>query len=425
MSSKDFGLGPKWWQKPGNKLQKCAEWKSDWCDPTETDGCCAIIACTYCLELEPYGGAIQYGTADFVTEGWEGTVGVYSFFGYWEKNYEGICEFVVLFNGVEVYRESCEGGQSCRDSSDETGVVIDYEDYTLRWIRHEPLPLHYVKEDETNCTVHFCDDCECSCECLCVTITEGYTLEVVKGEICNVSYPCDGPIWEGIVGDYDLSIALGRDEYGRCIITTSVNGVDQGAVLAPGCGDMAATITLEDGTTIDVICKKCDCGETQPPCCNRPLPKNCLTGVASTDPNALPLTLSVDLTATSSYGAYDCFNGSGTLTFLTPLDSGGLCCWEGRISGSCVNCNGETYNWYVDMVVCCSSSEEGWTVTAIPSLPCVLDGRESVTVPTSCDPVLLSGCYEPIVGCVTACTDTMPPTPGPTYAMCFEIYETP
>lgn len=268
MSSKDFGLGPKWWQKPGNKLQKCSERKSNWCDPTETDGCCAIIACTYCLELEPYGGAIQYGTADFVTEGWEGTVGGNSFFGFWEKDYEGICEFVVLFNGVEVYRESCEGGQSCRDSSDETVVVIDYEDYTLRWIRHEPLPLQYVKEDETNCTVHFCDDCECSCECLCVVIKDSYGVVISRGEICNISYPCGGPIWEGVVGYYDLSIALGRNEYGQCIITATVDGVEQAAVLAPGCGDMAATIELEDGTIIEVRCKKCSCDAGAWPCCD-------------------------------------------------------------------------------------------------------------------------------------------------------------
>ena len=164
----------------------------------------------------------------------------------------------------------------------------------------------------------------------------------------------------------------------------------------------------------------CCCGTTI--CCGRALPLDCFTGDASTDPDALPLTLTVDLTATPSYGAFTCFNGSGTLTFETPL-TGGVCCWEGRISGTCTNCNGETYNWYIDMTVCCSV--DGWVVSAIPSLPCVLDGREVVVSPTTCDPVSLSGCYEPIVGCVTSCIFEMPPVAGPSYTVCFEIYETP
>ena len=266
MSSKDFGLGPKWWQRRGNKLQKCAERKSEWCDPTETDGCCAVIACTYCLELEAYGGGIKYGTADFATEGWEGTVNGNSFFGYWEKNYDGICEFIVVFNGAEVYRESCEGGQSCRDSSDETEVVVDYEDYTLRWIKHEPLPLPYIDDPDSGCKTWFCGVCECSCNCLCVTITEPNST-VTTGEICNSAYECQGPRWEGTIGYYDLALTLARDSYGNCILESMVNGEAQDAVAVTGCKDMTATITLYDGTTIVVACKICACEEAVSLCC--------------------------------------------------------------------------------------------------------------------------------------------------------------
>ena len=415
-------LGPNFWRHPTHGLKKCSERTRDTCD--DHLDCCAVTACTYCLELEIYGEAIQYGTADQSGNHWTGTVAGHYFDAYWDRNYTtDECEFVVELDSVEVYRNDCYGGQSCRDSSDEVGVTVGYDEATLRWIKHEPLPLPHITDPDTGCKTWFCGECECSCECVCVTITEPDTT-IRQGELCNVAYGCEGPRWEGQIGPFDLALALGRDSYGNCVLESSVDGEEQAAVAVTGCKDMSALITLYDGTIIQVACKICSCVQQQPPCCNRELPLDCLTGDASTDPGALPLTLTVDLTATPSYGAYDCFNGSGTLTFKTPL-TGGVCCWEGRISGTCVNCNGETYNWYVDMTVCCSSSAEGWTITAIPSLPCVLDARESVTVPTSCDPVLLSGCYEPIVGCVTACILEMPPTAGPTYTMCFDIYELP
>ena len=176
---------------------------------------------------------------------------------------------------------------------------------------------------------------------------------------------------------------------------------------------------------------ECGCGCGSEICCNRCLPLNCFTG-EPVDPlvcqNALPLTLQVVLSATPSFGDSTCFNGSGALTFLTPLTPGGVCCWQGRISGSCTDCNGNTFNWYVDLTVCCGGEEVSWGVSASVGAPCVMGdmGADSVVVPASCDPVLLQGCFaEQIVGCVVACFDTMPPTPGPTYDLCFEIFETP
>lgn len=281
MSSRDFGLGPKWWQQPDNKLQKCSERFTEWCDPTETDGCCAIIPCMYCLELEIYGEETQRGDTEFGMIGWEGSVGGGSFFGFWEVGYEsGKCEFVVQWNGEEVYRKSCDDGQSCRDSSDEASVEVDYQDATLRWNKHEYLPLPYVRDEESECTVHYCDDCECTCEELCVAVSEvlpfgeGYDdfNDTYGGEISNVSYPCLPPVWQGIVGNFDLSLALGSDSYGHCIITPTVNGQEQAEIIAPGCTDLSATITLEDGSTISVSCKKCSCGTTIGDCiCGRPL----------------------------------------------------------------------------------------------------------------------------------------------------------
>jgi hypothetical protein len=71
-------------------------------------------------------------------------------------------------------------------------------------------------------------------------------------------------LWEGTVGDYELSLALGQDVYGECIITPTVNGVELDSVAADGCGAMSATITLADGTTIAVRCKVCSCDEDVP-----------------------------------------------------------------------------------------------------------------------------------------------------------------
>ena len=168
--------------------------------------------------------------------------------------------------------------------------------------------------------------------------------------------------------------------------------------------------------------KCCRCGYV---CCGRCLPLNCFTGEVIVGDNCLPLTLTVDLTATPSFGGSTCFDGSGTLTFATAL-TGGTCSWEGRIEGDCIDCNGNSFHWIVDMVVGCG--DDGWGVSASVGAPCVMGemGSDAAIVPATCDPVLFEGCFEAeIVGCVVACLDTMPPTPGPIYTLCFSIYETP
>jgi len=268
MSSKDFGLGPKWWQQPGNKLKKCSERFSEWCDPTETDGCCAVIPCAYCLELDVYGQGTQYGTADFSTMGWSGSVGGGTFFGFWEVGYEsGKCEFVVQWNGEEVYRKSCDDGQSCRDSSDEAAVVVDYEDATLRWIKHEYRPLEYVKDPDTDCTIHFCGECECTCECLCLLLVEPDGTQY-REEFCDSAYDvCFAPVWEGVIGYQNVRLTLARDSYtGQCVILATVNGEDYEPIPVGNCTALSGVITLPDYSELSFSCKKCSCsvGETFP-----------------------------------------------------------------------------------------------------------------------------------------------------------------
>lgn len=417
-------MGPEFWKldKP-SKLKKCSEFVSPACDTVPTDGCCAVIPCSYCLTWVPYGADTEYGTAEFDTDGWYGNINDVLFHGYWEVGYEtGVCEFVVVLNDVEIYRNDCYGGQSCRDSSDSAEATIGYDTGTLTWTKILHRPLEYVVDPDTHCRKHFCGSCECSCECLCVTITE-YNGPTTTGEICDVSYDCDGPVWEGTVGDYVLSLALGRDVYDECIITATVDGIEQPSVSVSGCNSMSGTITLEDGTTIFVRCKVCDCSVSRI-CCDRCLPLDCITGLPTDCVNGLPMTLTVDLTATPNWGTTTCFNGSGTITFKTPL-TGGLCCWEGEITGTCVDCNGVTFNWSVLLTVCCG--EAGWLVAAIPGSPCVMGTiGEAAIVPTSCDPVLLTGCFtNDIVGCFVGCLVDVTVVPPPTYTLCFDIYETP
>jgi hypothetical protein len=158
--------------------------------------------------------------------------------------------------------------------------------------------------------------------------------------------------------------------------------------------------------------KKCCCGVS---CCGRCLPLNCLTGDPIECDNPLPLELAIDITATPSVGSSTCFNGSGTLTFTTPLD-GGLCCWQGTLTGTCIDCNGIPFDWELLVVVCCSP--ENWTVSGTAGGPCSGPGTETI-VPTTCDPVLLSGCWAIPVSACFVCFDP------PEYTICFEIYEVP
>ena len=262
-------MGPNFWtpDKP-SKLKKCSEFKVGACDTVKADGCCGVIECTFCLIFEGTDGT-QYGVADFASDGWYGTIANVNFIAYWERNYTtGECEFIVTLDGIEIYRNDCYGGQSCRDSSDSAAVTIGYEDGTLFWTKKEPRPLEYIKDPDSHCTVHFCGTCECTCECMCVTISDTYGIPIANGEICDVSYPCDAPRWEGTVGEYSLSLLLGRDVYGECVITPTVDGITLDAVASVGCGDLTASFEIADGTQFTVTCKVCSCyGNCGEGCC--------------------------------------------------------------------------------------------------------------------------------------------------------------
>lgn len=247
------------------RLKKCAEFPIEVCDKLKADGCCGVLPCTLCLTYETYADGMSYGSAEFSTASWTGTVGGIAFTAYWERGYEsGECEFVVIFGGEAVYRSDCYGGASCRDPSGSVETEVNYEAGTLTWSVYEPRELELIDDPDTGCRTHFCGSCHCSCECLCVTITE-YGGDVITGELCDVAYPCDAPTWAGTVEYYELSLTLGRDQYGECIITPTVDGQELEPVAAPGCGSMTATLTLDDGATIAIRCKECHCNQSEPP----------------------------------------------------------------------------------------------------------------------------------------------------------------
>lgn len=260
-------IGSHYWRNKRHGLNKCDESGREHC--SDHVDCCAVTACTYCFELEIYGEEVQKVSSNRTDNHWTGTVGNVSFDMYWDRDYDtDECVLIVEANGEEVYRKSCYEGQSCRDSSDEAAITVDYEDAVLRWIKHESRPLPHRIDPDTGCKVWFCGECECSCRELCVTVTdpEGST---TKGELNDASYgDCEGPVWTGIVGEYELELALGWDIYDQCVLLVKVDGVEQDAVAVTGCKDLSATIELYDGTTITVACKICSCENNGPlPCC--------------------------------------------------------------------------------------------------------------------------------------------------------------
>ena len=248
------------------RLKPCQERTFEACDTTSHDGCCGATPCRLCLEWETYEDGIAYGSAEFATSSWTGTVGGGSFVAYWERNTYDECEFVVTFDGDEVYRATCYEGASCRNPAGEVAASIGYEEGTLRWSVYEPRELALIDDPETGCRDFFCDNCRCTCESLCVELIDSFGA-LIPGELINVSYPCDSPVWEGTVGGRYLSIALGRDIEGRCIITPTIDGQEEDAVFAPGCASMSAVIDLYGIEQITVRCKECSCDDPLPFLC--------------------------------------------------------------------------------------------------------------------------------------------------------------
>lgn len=321
------------------------------CDIVPTDQCCGVIPCVLCL-VWTTDYDVAYGKATFGDSSWSGTVGGISFVAYWERGYESDeCEFVVTLDGEEVYRSTCYEGASCRDPAGEAEATIDYEDGIISWSVYEPRELQLTDNPDTGCRDFFCGSCRCSCDCLCVTITEAGG-DTITGEICDVAYDCDPPTWEGTLGYFALSLKLGRDDYGECIITPTVNGEELEPVAADGCGDMSATFETYEGDVISVRCKQCSCDDTYP-CC---------------DGASLPAT--IHLTLISMNTECGCLDG-----VVVPLNAtsvvGSRVTYVGVLRNPCV-INGDTSKaYYYKFTVNCGAPEsfESVVIETIEGIP--------------------------------------------------------
>jgi hypothetical protein len=140
----------------------------------------------------------------------------------------------------------------------------------------------------------------------------------------------------------------------------------------------------------------------------------------------LPESLDIELFGTPTIGSDTCFNGTGTLTFKTALD-GGTECWEGNVTGSCLDCNGAAFNWAFKVVLCCLGNRRysvGLSPISGTICPALTLGVEADA--SMCDPLLIEGCWPRFGGCFVGCLDeNQMPTDQPAYDVCFLISESP
>jgi hypothetical protein len=343
-------------QRSPTRLKPCSERMVAVCDDDTHAGCCKVPPCNLCLTLTIYGEDPVTGSAGESATGWTGTVGGYSFRSYWERNY-GVCEYVVEFDGEEVYRATCAEGASCRNPAGSVEVEVGYpsESATLEWVKHEPLELPLITDPDTGCRTFFCGDCRCSCQCLCVDVSEVLAFpysdftDEYSGEICNMSYECDGPVWYGVVGSYELSLALSRDSYGNCIIIPTVNGYEQEPVSVTGCSDLTARIELDDGSTIDVRCKQCGCERTVDSCiCGRPMSETLTLYFASANAPGSVHSVTLSYGSISEPGitclpfspdSFPGYTGSFSGTLAIPMGGSREDTIEFRMVCECTNCD--------------------------------------------------------------------------------------
>lgn len=435
-------LGPKLGMGPAvaqaGRMLKCDERKVDNCP----DSCCAIIPCRLCLLLTDLYNEKFWGFATYRPEldGWYGFIKDLEFFAKWERDpYSDLCEFIVTLAGNEIFRGSCYGGSVTCEDPGASAFVDDLG--TLEWFIHKKRPLPYVIEPETGCRVNFCSTCECTPWELCATITSALGGSC-KGTLSDQTYPfdvCNGPVWSGTIpcepDDIHLTVYLYRDEYtGECMVDGSFGDTPLDAK-SVGC-DVVAEWILPSGIRINVSPKYCDC-EVVPfsDCCFPrcpplevvPGPYGGLIEQTGSCDNPLPVTLQIDLFGSSPDGGDgSCFDGSGTLTYRTPISYPitGTNCWKGVVSGFCTDCNGNSVPWSLAISVCCN--DEGRFVVAWEAVSTPCQNESALTIDGICDPVLLDGCFpESITACFTGCLYDVTPIPSPTFDVCFQIYEMP
>ena len=374
------------------RLKPCSEFMVEACDLAPADQCCGALPCALCLELETYADGISYGTATFGGSTWTGTVGGHDFVSYWERNYlSGECEYVVTLDAEEVYRATCYEGASCRNPGGSVGVTIGYDAGTLTWTKHDPRPLALIVDPDTGCNDFFCGTCRCTCRALCVEVAEviayGF-VDTYSGELSDSSYDdCDPPVWSGTIGNFEISLALDRDDYGNCVIRATANG-EEVTISVTGCEDLSGTVELYDGSSFTFRCKDCNqCAQVIGPCiCSRPMGETLRVVWASGNGTHGSASRTFDLTygmqdeptitcAPWSPGPFPGYRGSVSGTFPLPMGGTRGDTLEVILVCECIGCEFCIYHRWVNDDEYPTWQQHNYTVITC-DCPSILDAIE-------------------------------------------------
>lgn len=174
-------------QRPLQRLKRCNETVVEACELDRTDpsvktkptaGCCSIIPCDICVVLT-VDGTVYSGTAvwDGVEE-WTATLNGKPIVLYWDTPHD--CEFIVEYDGVEVYSaKRCppspgDDQADCREPAGSVtfDVVIEAVSvsHTLEWFIPPIQSLSRLPKNTERCADHWCGNCDCVCQEICVSV---------------------------------------------------------------------------------------------------------------------------------------------------------------------------------------------------------------------------------------------------------------
>ena len=113
-------------QRPLQRLRRCNETVVDACEPDRvapadktlpTAGCCAIIPCEICVELDLLG-TIYNAIATWDGDQWTAVINGIDVAFYWDQPAD--CSFFVYFDGVEVY----EAPRCLTPEEEAAGIIV-------------------------------------------------------------------------------------------------------------------------------------------------------------------------------------------------------------------------------------------------------------------------------------------------------------
>lgn len=269
-----IGMGPVAYQT--SPIRKCDERVVGTC--VTANPCCAVIACTYCLEWLVYGEEPVKGTAKTADDGsLKGQVDGREFYAEWRRDeYTNQCYLWVFYGGqLVIVIPLCDDLITCRDYSYSAAVTLEDEygtSGTLTWTRFEMRPVEY-RLNASGCKMLYCGTCECSVKRLCVDIDEvpdyyylpGNTQ--YRGDIGDVADACDPPLWQGTVEGYHIAVRLGYDSYNHCVLSGTIAGEEFDPVIIDNCAAIDVTFELASGTKIRLRSMTCEDCKDQPGAC--------------------------------------------------------------------------------------------------------------------------------------------------------------